>query len=177
MANRVIRRSFGGRAQRRQTQWIASADAAAVVNIANNTNVLVESLTGAQVALIAPFTIVRVRGLISIKSDQVVASEFPFGALGLAVVSEQARAAGAASLPGPVSQQDSELWHVWLPLSASFIFSTAAGFDSAGGRVFEIDSKAMRKVEEGEALVTMVENETAAGFDVDPNFRILVKMH
>ncbi len=177
MANRIIRRSFGGRAQRRQTTWLGSADVAAVVNIPNNANVLLESLTGAQVDLIAPFTIVRVRGLISIKSDQLAALENPYGAVGFMVVTEQARAAGAASIPGPVSNNDDGEWFVHQPISAFFTFATAAGYESQGGRVFEFDSKAMRKVQAGQAIVIMVENETAAGFDVNVDYRILIKVH
>ncbi len=171
------RRSFGGRAQRRQTTWLASADVAAVVNIPNNANVLVESFTGAQVEALAPFTITRVRGIISIKSDQLVAVENPYGAIGMMVVSEQARAAGAASIPGPITNQDAGEWFVWQPVSAFFEFVTGAGFDSAGGRVFEFDSKAMRKVQAGDAIVVMAENETAAGFDIDINYRMLLKLH
>ena len=46
-------------------------------------------------------TIVRTRGMFSVGSDQGLAAEFPFGAFGIAVVSNDAASAGAGSIPSP----------------------------------------------------------------------------
>ncbi len=46
------------------------------------------------------------------KLDQITASEFVVGAFGMLVVSEDAFAAGAASIPGPFTDAGSDLWMV-----------------------------------------------------------------
>ena len=111
-------RSFAGRsqAQRRLTEWGASADVTTFLAIPPATKVLDQAFTEAILEDVTPGTIVRVRGVAFVRSDQTAATEDAFGAVGFAVVSEQARAAGAASLPGPITNEDSELWFLWQPL-------------------------------------------------------------
>ena len=121
--------------------------------IAPATKLLVGSLTTA-----GPVTVRRTFGLVNWRSDQVAADESPMGAFGMCVVSEDAFAAGAASIPGPFSDASSELWLVHQFLFAPVEFTSAAGFESAAGRQYVINSKAMRKFTEEERLVFMIEN-------------------
>ncbi len=90
------RLSRGG--PRRKTLWGQSGEIGEVT-IANNTKVLVSRFTSATLEPIVPFTIVRTRGLISVRSDQAAGTEPQVGAFGIAVVSEDAAVAGAVSIP------------------------------------------------------------------------------
>ncbi len=56
---------------------------------------------------------------------------------------------------------------------SDFIFASGVGFDSMGGRVFEFDSKAMRKVSEEERLVMMIENGSADAGQFNIALRVL----
>ena len=75
----------------------------------------------------------------------------------MAVVTNRALAAGAGSLPQPVSDGDDDGWFVWRPIVQSSVFVIGASIQS---QVYEIDSKAMRRVEDGYAIAIMFENNT-----------------
>ncbi len=53
----------------------------------------------------------------------------------------------------------------------------ATSLQGQEGRVYEFDYKSMRKVEDNESIVMLVENELAGGMIVTFNFRMLFKMH
>jgi hypothetical protein len=110
-----------------------------------------------------------------VSSDQILASEFIVGAFGMCVVSEDAFAAGAASIPGPFSDASSDLWMVHQYFAQSFQFASGvgAGFNGSFGMQLDIDSKAMRKVTEEERLVVMVENGSADGMVFNVALRVL----
>ena len=129
MANRIVRRSFAGRGvvQRRKTLWLASTAETAVTNLGANLIIFDQSLTTAEKAR-RPFTIVRTRGRLWVRSDQTAATETPLGALGMAVVSDQATAIGGTALPLPITNQDSELWFVWEPFASMLVQESAIGF-------------------------------------------------
>ena len=112
----------------------------------------------AQALALRPFTVIRTRLLISYESDQTTVLERPQGAFGMAVVSDQASAAGAASIPGPQTDTDYD-WIVYQGLQCSFIFVSGAGFRSPGAEQYTVDSKSMRKVGLNEDLVFMVEQD------------------
>jgi len=135
--------------------------------------VLFSSFSAADLADVVPSTVVRVRGTIWVASDQASVSEEPFGAIGIAIVSEQARAAGVASLPLPVANEGSDLW---------FMYQAFQGYFATGQGVtwqrYDFDTRAMRKLEEGEAIVTMVENAHATmGMEFIVKKRTLFKLH
>ena len=108
------------------------------------------------------FTIRRIRGLINFASDQQAASESPFGAIGICVVSDDAFAVGATAIPGPWSDADSDLWLMHEFLYTRFVLATAVGFNAPTGHSVDLDSKAMRKVSQDETAVIMVENGNTA---------------
>jgi len=119
-------------------------------------------------------TILRSVGVLNVVSDQVAAGEEQIGALGMIMVNDRAVTAGAASIPGPITDGTDDGWLLYVPFAQSFTFVTAAGFDSRGGTQFAFDSKAKRRLEEGKTFVIMVENAHAThGFFVSMVFRTL----
>jgi len=103
MAHNVVRRGGSGR----KTEWTASADTTDYTQLAAATAILDQSLAFEQ-----PNTIIRVRGSISVLSDQEAQSERPFGAYGFAVVSDQALAIGVTAVTTPMADAISDLWFV-----------------------------------------------------------------
>ena len=145
-------------------------------DIAAGTAVLLASLNAAALAL-RPFTVVRTRGKLAIISDQQAATEDQAMAYGHAVVSDQASAIGVTAVPTPVTDNSSDLWFVFEVLFARLLFGTQASFTSVI-TTQEIDSKAMRKVEDGEDLVEMAETTAASeGLRLYSFSRILIKLH
>ncbi len=170
-----IRRS-GGRV--RETLWIGGT-AFSQTLVATTTTALVISLNAAALAL-RPFTIVRTRGIILVNSDQNTASEDYGASFGMAVVSDQAVAIGVTAVPTPTADNPSDLWFVYEFLIGRFVLGTNVGFVDAG-RERVIDSRAMRKVEDGQDVVSVVEGPgaglTANGSVIHAFHRMLVKLH
>ena len=125
----------------------------------------------------SPFTIIRVRGLIVAGSDQDAADELVLGAAGICIVNGEAFDAGVASIITPWSESfdDRWLWHQYIYAPIKFVSSTGLQqfwFNQV------IDSKAMRKVETGDVIVTMIENaNTTDSMRVFINKRTGVKLH
>ncbi len=143
------------RPYRPPTEWVGLAQEAETV-VALNTKVLVGSFFTDD-----PTTIRRTRGIVSWRSDQVIAAENPMGAFGLCVVSDNAFAAGAASIPGPFTDADSELWFVHQYLYAT-VDQGSGGFTRSVEERYVIDSSAMRKFTQEERIVVMFENASGA---------------
>ncbi len=177
MANVTRRRSsfIRGRSSGRQTEWLASADVSAGVAVAAATLVFDSSMAVGELAK-RPFTITRVRGIMAVRSSQVAALQDQFGALGFAVVSDEAVAVGVSALPAPITNEQSDLFFVWLP------FAQSQGVSSSGAGIFsvsyQLDSKAQRKVEPGQDIVVVVENASAStAFTYFLKWRMLIKTH
>ena len=161
-----------GRSPRRLTQWFRSADVTGYTLLANGVAVLDQSLQG----LLEPVTAIRCRGNISILTDQIGASERPFGAIGMCVVSNQALAIGVTAIPTPITDKDSDLWMLHQYIHAPMVRGDATGFANLS-QTFEFDSKAMRKVPEGSSLVWVVENGGAtSSFNYLLQFAVLIKL-
>ena len=148
----AARRTSRPRGFRPQTAW-ASVTQLFSLNIGFQMKTLIGSFF-----TIAPSTIRRTFGLVSWRSDQQAVSEEPVGAFGMCVVSDDAFAAGAAAIPGPFTDADSDLWFVHQFMYSSFQFLDATGVTNPTGSQYKIDSKAMRKFTEAERVVIMVEN-------------------
>ncbi len=103
-------------------------------------------------------TVIRTLGRYLVQSDQAAGVEFQLGAWGMIVINDLAVAAGAASIPGPVTDASDDGWFVWEPFST---FGTRA---SAVGQWQDVhfESKAARRVEEGFTIAIMVENAHAS---------------
>ena len=176
MGNRIVGRRSGlfvrGGRQRRETQWLEVEGTNATLTAAGG--VLLNSLSTVEKAL-RPFTVVRSRLVVSLTSDQAAATEDQAGAVGIAIVSDQASAIGVSAVPTPITDAASDMWL----LHQMMLAAGSRVNDGQVGKVYEIDSKAMRKVADGEDLVICAE--------VDPNVssgirlitigRVLIKLH
>jgi len=120
--------------------------------------VLLSSLNAAGLAL-RPFTVIRTRGWLMATSDQHTGDEFPFGALGFAIVNERAANLGITAVPLPNTDAGSSLFFSWTPWFAPIAVGSDISFGDVSSHV-EFDSRAMRKVEVGDDLVVTVENQS-----------------
>ena len=164
----------GGR--RRETLWIGGVGVATTIT-AGSTAVLMTQLNAAGLAL-SPFTIVRTRGYVHLSTDNVQSTEFQAAALGFAVVSDEASAIGITAVPTPITDSASDLFFVYQMMLGRIGFITSGMAQVGVG--YEIDSKAMRKVEDGQDIIQVVETDLAAmtsGVTIRSNIRTLIKLH
>ncbi len=135
-------------------------------------------LNAAALAL-RPFTIVRTRFLLGMQTDQIAASEDQVGALGMAVVSDQASAVGVTAVPTPLTDMASDLWFVHQLMYGALLRADGTGIDAGAMLTTEVDSKAMRKVDIGQDMVIVGElsSGASAGFTLTVGGRILVKVN
>ena len=105
-------------------------------------------------------TILRVRGALMVVGIPNAAFDDDVAGFGLIVVTDQALAAGGASIPGPIADPTASwMWHQYVPLTS--VAATAASDVGLGlwARI-EIDSKAMRKVDRNQTMVLVGELDT-----------------
>ena len=167
-------RSF--RRTRRESLWIGVVPSRSTLASAGSA-VLSHSLNAVALAL-RPFTVVRSRLLFWVSSDQVAADEFVWASLGMAVVSSQALAIGITAVPTPDTDRASDLWMVYEDIGFNFVVGGTA--DSVGVASVQkyVDSKAMRKVEDGQDLAIVEEAAVGSqGVTVNVGGRLLVKLH
>ncbi len=179
--NRSIPRAVG-KGARRKTNWGQSAIRTDITALAAGTVILTQRLSSANIitAFGPESTIIRTRGHVMVTTDQSAATENVFGAYGIAIVSEDAAVAGVASIPSPYSNADWDGWFVHGYFFASTRFADATGFtlEQGDGAGFAFDSKAMRKLEDLESVVVLLENGSAtAGMFFGIDFRMLFKLH
>ena len=157
------------RGQRRLTTWFQFVPTD--VTLATGATV-VFTLNAAALAL-RPFTVVRSHFMVMIQSDQGAAAEDQVGAVGLAVVSDQAVTVGVTAIPTPITEMGSNLWFVHQLMMAK---ETNLVDRAQPAGIFAIDSKAMRKVEVGQDLVVVAEMSTAgSGIIITIGGRLLIK--
>ncbi len=172
MANlRVGRRSLAFRGGRgRLTEWMGRSLSQAT-SLGASAFIIDSSLSALELAK-RPFTITRLVGSLYVASDQSAAFEFPFGAFGGIVVSDKALALGATAVPDPITQTSSDEWFM--------IRSFGLSGNPEEGRVvheFMFDSKAQRKVQDGDDVAFVMSNgSSAAGVSFVARFRMLVKL-
>ena len=106
-------------------------------------------------------TVRRTMGRMFVQSDQFAIIESQFGALGFAVVTDQALAAGVASFPGPVTDAASDSWFVWEPILQSTAGSDGGGINIIPPVATNYHSKGMRKVPDGFVVAIIAENAVA----------------
>ncbi len=171
---RVVRGFPVARGARRRTQWVGPADQQYVA-VATTAKTLIGSFTPATaVPSMNNPTVVRVRGEVSITPQAFSADVTIVGAYGVAIVSTDAFAAGAASVPGPFDDADWGGWLVWRSFSRIFEFADATGF-FWGSFEQEVDSKAMRKMGSNDTMVLVAESQLGAFFISMP-LRFLMKL-
>ena len=157
--------------QRRKSTWVGQADQA-FVSVGANASAIIASFPNTG-NFDVPVTLIRSRGLLSVVPQVFTTDVNVIGAFGAAIVSAQAFAAGAGSIPGPWSNADFEGWFIWQAVSYFYDVTT-----DVGRLVFptqEIDSKAMRKFDTGETIVFMFESQAPA-LSVSAPVRLLFKL-
>ena len=153
--------------------WSASAALAAPVAIGGGSAGLLELF----VPIAGGETVIRIRGLATVASDQTAAAEDQIGAFGVGVVSEQAATVGITAVPFPVADAawGGWMWHSYF--ARNIVSLSSVGIDAGLTHQIIIDTKAMRKVGENERLIMVVENVGAGGIDVTTQMRLLSKVH
>ena len=138
--------------------------------MASNAAVLLASLNAAALAQ-RPFTVVRSHLKWIYKSDQTAALEDYGGAVGAAVVTDRASAAGIGSIPNPWANSDSNQFFVY----DTFYNQSGAASDLIGATSFIVtDSKAMRKVGPDDDIVFVTEALALNGFLLGVIGRLLI---
>ena len=174
------RRGFSHRSrQRRLTEW---GDGPGGTVVTQFTGSAITIIGAGVVALVGGLTIVRIRGLFRMMLQGTVgATGDGFqGALGMCVVSEDAFAVGATAIPDPVTDLSWDGWMYHQILSVHSPTAGASGLEGAQSteQSFNIDGKAMRKFDESDVLVAIVQLVEAGTVvaDVWMDSRVLVKL-
>ena len=174
-------RRFAGFRQRlvatgRKTFWLGGAITESTLG-SGNSALMITSLNAAALAL-RPFTVVRTRGYWAVHSDQAIANENQIVHLGSIVVSDQAVAVGITAVPTPVTE-DGSSWILFDGTAQSYEFLSSTGARGNHNQErYVIDSKSMRKVEEGQDLIKVIQNgATGDGAVVVVYTKVLIKLH
>ena len=164
------------RGSRRATNWVqgpAEADGAITASVKQLWSSSVITDTG-------HLTIVRTRGILRVLLNTVdaIGAGF-FGACGIGLVQNDAFAVGVTALPGPISDSSWEgwLWHSFWDIR-SVTATIADGVNAAAATMLlEIDSKAMRKWDEGQTLIGITEatEDVNATMELQADTRVLTK--
>ncbi len=133
-------------------------------------------LGGFQASLALDLTITRMRGTLEVHSDQNSATEDQVLVVGAMVVNEDAFGAGAASIPGPISDPGAD-WFWYQPSMRRFLNATTVGQDANFAMEYVVDAKAKRILEPDEVLVFMAETGTQSeGVTISAIIRILTQV-
>ncbi len=161
----------------RETAWFGGIFSQVSLSGANAVS-LATTLNAAALAM-RPFTLIRTRGIVTVRSDQRAATENYAVAFGRTVVTDQAVAIGVTAVPTPITDSDSDLWFVYEVLAGQISVGTDIGVFESGamGLNRQFDSKAMRKVEPGQDVVSVIENNFSAGTITTIFSRSLIKLH
>ncbi len=119
----------------------------------------------------------RTRGEVGIVPQSFAADVTVGGAFGVCIVSDEAFAAGTASIPRPFDDANWGGWFMWQSFFGVFEFADATGRVGLNANTlrYQVDSKAMRKVGQNETVVLMCESQTGA-FDIAMHLRLLFLM-
>ncbi len=172
---RIVRSTFR-RTAKRMVEW----GLLVVENTTVDTTVAVVlgEFAAATLEPIMPATLVRTRGLFYVHPDNPAAQELKIGAAGMYRVQDQARVVGITALPAPFDEGQDDGWIWYQPWLFRGEQAATGEPDSQQGREFVVDSKAQRKLEQGDALVFTAQGSTnATGVQVMLWVRCLFKLH
>ena len=160
--------------RRRQSLWLAIAAVDTTLGAA--ATAVITNLSPATILALRPFTIVRTRGELFVRSDQSAATEDFVVSMGYSVVTDQAIAIGVTAVPTPRTDQSSDQYFVYETVCGQFSLVGTSVVENFTSRTF--DSKAMRKVEDGQDIAFVVEAGLIGfGAQVLTTARMLVKLH
>ncbi len=176
----MARRQFnirGRQAQRRKTEWLGLEFVSAPGTVPLGSKLLVASLDATELGKL-PFTITRTIGMLTVNSDQNAGMENVSGAFGATVVTERALITGIGSLPDPVTEVNSDTWFLYQDYVFIQIIRDTPAQHGTPLFQYKFDSRAQRKVEEGEQVAFVIANSsTAFGVSFYVQLRMLIKLH
>ena len=176
---RLQRSNFQPRRSARKFEWFGGVSSLGFgpVVVPASTSVLIASLDTRTTDHPGPFTIMRVRGFFSVYSDQNTIVERPSGAFGICIVNGEAFDAGVGSIPTPWSESFDDRWlyHTYWASNIEENPTTSDYQYNFFNHV--IDGKGMRKMNHGDVLVSVIENQTSTGAIATMNFRTGAKLH
>ena len=165
-----------GRREVRSTLW--ASQGVTITNLAVASTAVLILAPGALLQAYRPYTIIRTVGFFGIRTDQVSADESFDCAIGQCVVQDEAAAIGVTAVPTPFTDLDSDAWFQHQILMGRFDTLSQIGYQPNMLVSTQIESKAMRKVEEGQSQIVVVENSSLSlGVTVHHAGRFLIKLH
>ena len=153
MGNRRGFRSIpGGSRSRRRTGWEEGP-----FGVLSPASTAISVFPTAQTSLVDGQTIVRTRGelLLLLLSAAAPQQGFEYAA-GLCIVSAKAFSVGATAIPGPITDMDWDGWY-WHTQGEIKAFASGTFSDIAAAARIVVDSKAMRKFEDQNTAVGVLE--------------------
>ncbi len=103
-------------------------------------------------------TLARLRGRFAAFLDTATGIGDGFsGAFGIGIVKAPAFAAGISSVPTPIAEQDDDSWIFWMPVQVFAQDASDAGLGRGAFQEIVVDSKAMRKLNEGDVIYAALE--------------------
>ena len=156
-----------GRSQRRKTSWSVGPQSGTEGIPATTISSSISAVGGVGVAVLEDgLTLVRTRGEAVLQLVTAAAAGDGFaGALGIANVTSNAIGVGITAVPTPITDDnwDGWLYHRFFALISSGAITANAATDTdqvlptSGSLRFEIDSKAMRKVNSDTSLIFVIQ--------------------
>ena len=134
------------------------------------------TILGTSLAFGSPATILRMRGQILLNFDAAADNSRQNVGIGIGIISSDAFAAGAGSVPDPLSETDYPwLWWSTIPLVNDLQIAGESLQLAVVARV-EVDSKAMRKVKPGQSLAVIYQTSAAVSATniQQANIRVLI---
>ena len=170
------------RGPRRATDWIGGVQTGQTAwsNIAATSAAIISAIdTRTGLTPSSPYTITRIRGLLMVSVPSLSVDIAGFGAYGICIVNGEAFDAGVGSIISPWLESFDDRWfyHTYFGAIARVdVIGTDAGASATMGSNIVIDSRAQRKIETGDVLVSVIENPTGVSLDYFVNFRTFVKL-
>ena len=149
------------RTVRRKTSWAFGPGSGSLVDVTATTAVFVGSL-------LAPgqegITLARLRGRFRAQLLLVgSANDGMTGAFGIAIATTAALAAGVNSVPTPITEQSWDGWLYWAPTQLFGVSTSVFPQENGSNLDYEVDSKAMRKMDADQSLYAIWEGDSETG--------------
>ena len=144
------------RRTRRRTSWEEGPGGTGIQTQSASGTIIIGS--GAQVTTDG-LTLARLRGRLRMYLKSVTSiGDGMIGAFGIGVVEGQAFAVGVSATPTPVAEQEWDGWIYWTPIQVLAPTATEE-FGNAGMSMvdFDVDTKAMRKLQEADTIYAVAE--------------------
>ena len=140
---------------KRPVSWGNGPGGTALQLINSSVSILLNA--GVQITTPAEMTLMRLRGRMSVHLLTATSVGDGFqGAFGIGKVQAAAFDAGVASVPTPITEAAADIWiyHTFFGVHAN---ATSAPFGDLSTFEIEVDSKAMRKWDDGEVIFAAIE--------------------